>query len=181
MKLLKKISIGSINSVRGGLKSITGRMLVMAVAGITGSYKEKTSETMGTSYAFNGEFRAVNQNGEECAGPVLFLPEPIQSLLKGQIDDLTKNGGINVEFGFRVYAVEDETALKGYYFEAESMMEARASTALEDLTKRINLELPSSRATDTGERAALLGHDQGEKATETKAETRTKPAGKSKK
>jgi hypothetical protein len=155
MKLLKKISIGAINGVRGGLRDVVGRVLVMVVGGITGSYKEKTNETMGTSYAFNGEFRAINRDGEECTGPVLYLPEPIQSLLKGQIDDLVKNGGSNVEFGFRVYAVEDASALKGYYFESESMMEARASTALADLAQRIGLALPSS----AGEAVAQIGHD----------------------
>ena len=183
MKLLKKISIGTINSVRGGLKSITGRMLVMMVAGITGSYKEKTSETMGTSYAFIGEFRAVNQHGEECTAPIAYLPEPAQSLLKSQIDDLVKSGATNVEFGFKVFAVEDETALKGYYFELEPLMEARPSTALQELTQRIGVSLPTDGLGDAGAvgRGALLGHDTAPDQAADVAETASKGKGKGKK
>jgi hypothetical protein len=154
MKLLKKISIGSINGVRGGLKLGEGfaRVRVGTFAGITGSYKEKTSETMGTSFAFAGEFRAINQNGEEAAAPICFLPEPAQSLLKTQIDDLAENGGGNVEFGFHFWAVEDATAIKGYYFECEPLMEARPSNALAHLTKAIGMEMPTASA-------PALGHD----------------------
>jgi hypothetical protein len=152
MKLLKKISIGTVNGIRGGLRDIKGRVMVMVVAGICGSYKEKVSETMGTSYAFAGEFRAVNRDGEECAAPVAFLPEPAQSLLKSQIDDLAANGGGNVEFGFRFYALEDETAIKGYAFEVEPLMEARPSTALAELTSRIGVSLPTDKL--------ALGHDE---------------------
>lgn len=168
MKLLKKISIGSINSVRGGLKNVTGRVLVAVIAGITGSYKEKTSETMKTSYAFNGEFRAVNKDGEECAAAVCFLPEPAQSLLKTQIDDLSKVGGLNVEFGFRIFAVEDSTSIVGYIFEVEPLMEARASTAMADLAKRIGVALPDTAA-------PALGHDaQAEAQTDAKTEAAPK-------
>lgn len=154
MKLLKKISIGSVNSVRGGLKDVKGRMLVMVIAGICGSYKEKVSETMGVSYAFLGEFRAIDRNGEESAAPVAYLPEPAQSLLKTQIDDLVNQGGGNVEFGFRFWAVEDETAIKGYVFEVEPLMEARASTALERLTSDLGV-VPAAKQ-------AQIGHDAGE-------------------
>lgn len=135
MKLLRKISVGGINGVRGGLKGIKGRVRVMTVAGIARDYKEKTNENMGVSYGFSGEFRAINVDGEECAAPVVYLPEPAQGMLKSQIDAI--DGEKSVEFGFHVFAVEDASAIKGYVFELEPLMETRASTALEQLTANL--------------------------------------------
>lgn len=166
MKLLKKITIGSVNGVRGGLKDIKGRVLVIVIAGITGAYKEKTSETMGTSYAFLGEFRAINMDGEEAAAPVAYLPEPAQSMLKTQIDDLVNSGGGNVEFGFKFYAVEDDTAIKGYAFECEPLMEAKPSNALGHLTARLGVTV------DQVENALAIGHD--DPGAETKATPKKK-------
>jgi hypothetical protein len=163
MKLLKKITIGTVNSVRGGLKDIKGRVRVFTIAGIANGYKEKISETMGISYAFTGEFRAINQNGEEAAAPVAYLAEPAQSLLKAQLDDVER--GTTVEFGFHFFAVEDPTAIKGYYFECVPLMEARKSTALESLTAKLGFE----EAAKTGDAPALaaLGHDnEPEKSAE---------------
>lgn len=152
MKLLKKISIGSVNNVRGGLKDIVGRVRIITIAGLATGYKEKTSETMGTSYAFSGEHRAINRDGEEAAAPIAYLPEPAQGLLKAQLDSVPQ--GTSVEYGFHFFAVEDATAIKGYYFECVPLMEARASTALETLTARLGFE----QAAKTGTTPAL-GHD----------------------
>ena len=152
MKLLKKISIGTVNNVRGGLKDITGRVRIITIAGIANGYKEKTSETMGISYAFNGEFRAINRDGEEAAAPVAYLPEPAQGLLKAQLDSVER--GTTVEFGFHFFAVEDATAIKGYYFECVPLMEARASTALESLTAKLGFEAAAKDGS-----VPALGHD----------------------
>jgi hypothetical protein len=159
MKLLRKISIGGINGVRGGFKGIEGRVLVMVIAGITTSYKEKVSENMGTSYAFNGEFRAINSDGEECAASVAYLPEPAQGLLKAQLDGLGDAAG-SVEFGFKFYAVEDETAIKGYSFECVPLQEARPSTALSALTARLGLEISSNGDKEQ----AQIGNDAADPA-----------------
>lgn len=165
MKLLKKITIGTINAVRGGLKNVTGRERVFTIAGIATGYTEKVSETMGVSYAFKGEFRGINRDGEEGAAPVAFLPEPAQSLLKTQIDNVPT--GSSVEFGFHFYAVEDATALKGYYFECEPLMEARPSTALASLTAKLGFESQSNPQ-------LALGNDAPDAAaTEAEPETVT--------
>jgi len=143
MKLLRKISIGTINGIRGGFKNVNLRARVMTIAGIAHGYKEKTSENMGTSYAFNGEFRAINLDGEECAAAVAYVPEPVQGMLRAQIDSLQKDGAAAVEFGFHVYVVPSEDAIKGYVFEVEPLIEAKPSTALENLTARIGFSAAS--------------------------------------
>jgi hypothetical protein len=170
MKLLKKISIGTVNNIRGGLKDVVGRIRVITIAGIANGYAEKTSETMGISYAFKGEFRAVNINGEEAAAPIAYLPEPAQGLLKAQLDGIGESA--SVEFGFHFFAVEDATAIKGYYWECVPLMEARKSTALENLTARLSFD----EVAKTGDVPALA-HDA---AAETPALGHDKPAGEAK-
>jgi hypothetical protein len=159
MKFLRKISIGGINGIRGGFKEVKGRVLVMIIGGITTSYKEKVSETMGTSYAFNGEFRAINSHGEECGASVAYMPEPAQGMLKAQLDGLGEAAG-SVEFGFKFYAVEDETAIKGYSFECVSMQEARPSTALSALIARLGMEISGNGDKEQ----AQIGNDAAEPA-----------------
>lgn len=150
MKLLRKISVGAVNGVRGGFKNVTTRARVMTIVGIAHSYKEKTSENMATSYAFNGEFRAINVDGVECAAPVAYLVEPAQGLLRAQLDGLGGEG--SVEFGFHIFVCPDETAIKGYVFEIEPLMEAKPSTALENLSARVGFSVDA-------ESAKALGHD----------------------
>jgi len=156
MKLLRKISVGTINGVRGGFKNVDKKVRVMTIAGIAHGYKEKVSETMGVSYAFNGEFRAINLDGEECAAAVAYVPEPVQGMLRAQIDTLQKDGAAAVEFGFHVYVVPDEDAIKGYVFEVEPLTEAKPSTALESLTARIGFSAsaPAAEALPSPDKAA---------------------------
>jgi len=153
MKLLRKISVGTINGVRGGFKNVGKKVRVMTIAGIAHGYKEKVSETMGVSYAFNGEFRAINLDGEECAAAVAYVPEPVQGMLRAQIDSLRKDGAAAVEFGFHVYVVPDEDAIKGYVFEVEPLIEAKPSTALENLTARIAFKPSGADALPSPEKA----------------------------
>jgi hypothetical protein len=150
MKLMKKITIGSINNVRGGFKAMTlfglrtdpnnkdalladrESVPVMTVIGIAHSYTEKTSEDMGTSYAFNGEFQAINKDGEKCMGPVLYLPEPAQGLAKSALDSAS-----SIDIGFTFNALRSDDALKGYEFECIPLQEPAPSGALEALSARL--------------------------------------------
>lgn len=150
-KLLRKLTIGTANGVRGGLKGVKGRVRVWTIIGIAHSFKEHTSETMGISFGFAGEFRSINVDGEESIGPVCFMPEPAQGLLMNALKDENRIGGI--QFGFHFYAVEDETALKGYYFECEPMLEPKASNALAALAQEVGYEKAPELA---------LGHDKPE-------------------
>lgn len=150
--ILKKISIGQINGVRGGFKPMSlfglrpdpnnpdgpalgdrDRVTVMTVVGIVNSYSEKTSETMGVSYAFKGEFQAINKDGERSIAPVCFLPEPAQSLIKQAVDE----GNTAIEIGFVVDAVRSDDSIKGYDFMLKPLQEPKASSALDHLTQRL--------------------------------------------
>lgn len=138
VKILRKISIGGVNGIRGGFKNVEeGKpFLAMSVIGLATGYKEKTSETMGVSYAFSGEFRAVNQHGEEFMGPVCYLPEPAQGLLKSALDDADRMG--SVEFGFDFEVIYNETAIKGYEFSTTPKITPQASSGLAALAGRVN-------------------------------------------
>ena len=100
MKICKKITIGIINGVRGGFKAMAlfglrpdpnnkdvvlgdrDRVTVMTIIGLAQSYTKKVDEKMGVSYGFTGEFQAINKDGEKCIGPVCYLPEPAQYMLR---------------------------------------------------------------------------------------------------
>lgn len=175
MNILKKISIGSINNVRGGFNAMSlfglrpnptdpnaapigdrDVVTVMTVIGIVNGYTEKTSDTMGVSYAFKGEFQSINKDGQKGIAPVCFLPEPAQSLIKTAVDE----GATAIEIGFVVDAVRSDTALKGYEFVLKSLQEPRASTALDHLSARLlSHDAPA---------AAPVGQTQEEAAAETK-------------
>lgn len=163
MKIMKKISIGGINSVRGGFKAMTlfgltvdpankdnviaerERVTVMTVVGIAKSYTTKTSDTMETSYAFNGEFQAVNRDGEVCIGPVLYLPEPAQSLAKAAFD----GGATSIDIGFVFDAIRADASLLGYDYECKPLIEPKASGALEQLAARL-LSAPEQVVAEPG-------------------------------
>lgn len=155
MKILKKITVGSINGVRGGFvarelfninsdgTSAKTRVTVMTVIGIADGFKEKTSENMGTSYGFTGQFKAINKDGVPCVGPVLYLPEPAQSLIKQSLE----GGALSVDIGFVVDAIRNDTSIKGYDFELMPLEAPKSSSALEALEAR------------------MLGHDKAPEAT----------------
>lgn len=145
MKILKKITVGSINGVRGGFvarelfninsdgTSDKTRVTLMTVIGIADGFKEKTSENMGTSYGFTGQFKAINKDGEHCVGPVLYLPEPAQSLIKQSLE----GGALSVDIGFVVDAIRNDTSIKGYDFELKPLEAPKSSSALEALEARM--------------------------------------------
>lgn len=161
MKLLKKISAGSINGIRGGFRDIKGRERVMTLIGVAHDSKQHVNEKDGkVSWGFIGEFRAINRHGEEAVGPLAYIPEPMQSALQAQL----KDSGASVEFGFHVFAVEDTTSVVGYVFECESLIEPKPSNAVAALASRLGVTLPSA--------GPALGHD---KPTEVEAPAAVEP------
>ena len=141
MLITKKISVAGINSIRGGFKVKRGddghlpfdTFLGMRVMGITHDYNERVSENMGVSYQFLGEFRAWNREGTEFASPVCFLPEPAQGILKAGLDGADGS----VEFGFDVFIKYNKTAILGYEFLVESLLDAKPSEGLARLVSRV--------------------------------------------
>lgn len=161
MKLLRKITIGGINGSRGGLKDIAGRVRVMTLLGVAHSSKQHVNPQDGkVSWGFVGEFRAINRDGEECAAPMAYIPEPIQSALQQQIEA----GAGAVELCFHVFAVEDKTSVVGYAFECESLIEPKPSNSVAALASRLGVGLPSV--------GPALTHDKPVETSEAPTETK---------
>lgn len=158
-KLMRKISIGGINGVRGGFKGVKEAFRAMTILGLASSLKEKVSETMGVSYAFNGEFRAINRDGEEYIAPVCYIPEPAQSLLKEALENEDRMGAVEFAFDFNV--VPDEKSVTGYVFECVPKLTPQASAGLAALASRVGVSTPT---------LALSGPDQESSGKELEAE-----------
>jgi len=136
MKMTKKITIGGINNVRGGFKegvhfkADDSHIRIATIFGSAHAATAKNSETMGTSFAFTGEFKGINKEGEEFFAPVCYLPEPAQGMLAAAL----QSGAGNVEFAFDVILHPDATALLKYSLGVESLLEVKQSSALEKLS-----------------------------------------------
>lgn len=134
MELVTKISIGSINKIRKGFKAVTERKHVMRVVGIARSAELKVNENMADSKKFVGEFRAWNSEGEEFSSPVMYIPEPAQSLLASAVEVDGHNG---IQFGFDFFIVPNENAPIGYNYEIKHLMESKPSDALSALISHV--------------------------------------------
>lgn len=165
-QIAKKLSIGSANAVRGGFKAVRlfglrqdpnnsdhnapligdrERVTVLTIVGLVNGYKEKTSETMDTSYAFMGEFQAINMLGERIISPVAYLPEPAQGMIKAAVD----GGATAIEIGFVIDAVRSDDTPVGYEYQIKPLVEPKASTALDHLAGRLGLGAPVAEATES--------------------------------
>ena len=142
--LAKKITLGSINGVRGGFKmgqffdEKTKGKLVMRIVGIARSADLKASENMGDSFKFNGEFKAWNAEGEQFISPVCYLPEPAQGMLHEAISSASEG----VEFALDIFLSYNETAIKLYEFAVVPLVEVRQSTALESFASAVTDAVP---------------------------------------
>ncbi len=147
MELVTKISIGAINKIRKGFKGVTERKHVMRVVGIARSAELKISENMADSKKFVGEFRAWNSEGEEFSSPVMYIPEPAQSLLASAVEAEGHNG---IQFGFDFFIVPNENVPIGYNYEIKPLMESKPSDALSALISRVGaLKLAAFAADQT--------------------------------
>ncbi len=135
MKIAKKITISSINKIRGGFKDVTKRERVATILGVARSGKTKISDTMGASTCFLGEFKGIDKNGEESVAPLCYLPEPMQSILLAQLQGAPETSG--VEFAVDFIVVPDELAILGYTIDSESLIEYTQSDILKSLTSRL--------------------------------------------
>lgn len=135
MKLLRKMSVGALNETKGGFKGITEETFMARIFGIARSVSVETS-TFGAYFKFSGEFRGINQDGEESAAPVLYLIEPIDSMLKSALDG---SEGKPVEFAFDIYAVPDTDprSKTGYQYRAKTLQDSKPSEPLAALQASI--------------------------------------------
>ena len=124
MQILRKASVSIVNGLgKGGFKNVTEKRLVMRAFGNATGFEIGTT-TFGDYTAFKGEFRAINEDGEESVSQKLFLVEPAEGLLKGA---LQANDGKPVQFGFDIFIVPDEGSERGYQYRVQNLLEIKAS------------------------------------------------------
>lgn len=141
MQICKKITVAGINEVRGGFKNVTEVTHVARVFGVARSVENK-STTLGNSLQFNGDFRAINADGEEFAGPVLYLMSPADGMLS---EAILGAEGKEVKFGFDIYVAphEKKTAIDiGYSYQIKPLLELKPSDAMASLMAEISIPLP---------------------------------------
>lgn len=142
MKILKRITLGSVNGVRGGFKNVTEKFRAATIYGVAHGSELKQKEDFADSYKFTGEFKAINKDGVPCVGTTAYVPSPIQE----QLHIALQEGGQPVEFGINVFVIPDDDAVKGYILECEALTEYKTSTAIQGIEQRLAEKLPALEA-----------------------------------
>lgn len=153
MQILKKITVGGINNVRGGFKPPEAITHVARLFGIVRSVETKESN-FGPYLKFKGDIRAVNEDGEESAAPVMMLPSPADGLLAEALaNDKDKNG---VQFAFDIY-INPTPIVKpgdrGYEYRLKPLMNTEPSDPLKAIVASLpaiekKVALPASEKSD---------------------------------
>lgn len=138
MQIMKKMSVGAMNDIRGGF--VVGEnsktFLAARIMGIAQSVKVKTT-TFGESLAFNGEFRGINQHGEEFASATCYLVSPADQLLSSA---LLSADGASVNFAFDIFVspVPKKTPIdRGYEYKVKPLLETKPSNPLAALMSNV--------------------------------------------
>ncbi len=132
MQIMKKLTVGGVNGVKGGFVGVTATFLAMRIMGIASEAKNKPG-LYGDALSFHGEFRAIDQHGEEFAAPICYLPAPADGLLLGAINGAA---GQPVNFAFDIFVVPVEKKVptdRGYEFKIKPLLETKPSNPLGDL------------------------------------------------
>jgi len=191
--IAKKISIGSLNGLRGGFKkeSVTAEpMLAARIYGRADSFEAKDGGAMGVSFKFVGDFLGVNQYGEITSSPVCYLIAPADGML---VAALKNNEGKGVEFGFDFMVVKNDTAVLGYEYKVKPILETTAAEPLLAIQSKITappipvkprqpqLALAASTEAATAQTASTESAEQKtEETAEQKADVAAKGKGKTK-
>lgn len=143
MEVQRKITVAGINGSNGGF-SIAPDAAPFLIARIFGMARkvEVKETTFGPYKRFSGDFRAINQYGEEFAAPVVILPEPADSLLETAMLAEGVDLSAGVQFGFDVFLAPHPKKTpvdRGYKFAVKPLME----TAPNDPLKAMAAALPA--------------------------------------
>jgi hypothetical protein len=129
MEILRKMSVGAINGVNGGFKDVTETRHVARIMGIVRGVETKETN-IGRSYKFTGEFRGINEHGEEFSSPVCYLPNPADSML---VEAFTAANGQQVGFAFDVFVTpkpKRNSVDLGYEYKIKPLLETKPSDPL---------------------------------------------------
>lgn len=126
MEVAKKITLQGINSVRGGFKNVKERRFIGRILGIAQAVDLKDS-AFGSYHSFTGEFRGINEDGEETVAPVCIMPP----MAAGPLASALKDG--SVKFGFDFFVEPNEKSSVGYEIKCKPLMEVKNSSFLDEL------------------------------------------------
>lgn len=185
MKLLKKLSVSSLNNFsKGALKElIKGATAPVFVARILGSVRkvEVGTTQFGEFIAFSGEFRGWDIEGEEAMGVKAFLPSPLDEMLAAQVRDVQStegNSNKSVEFGADLFVVPDDTEV-GYKYVIKPLLEAKASDPVAALAATVQpLQIAKTEALPA---LAAPSEEEQDDLSEAEKVPEGKPASKAKK
>jgi hypothetical protein len=136
MEILRKMSVGAINGVNGGFKDVTETRHVARIMGIVRGVETKETN-IGRSYKFTGEFRGINEHGEEFSSPVCYLPNPADAML---VEGFTAANGQQVGFAFDVFVTpkpKRNSVDLGYEYKIKPLFEAKPSDPLAALIESV--------------------------------------------
>ena len=131
MNVVKKLSSKVILGGRPDIppKDHKGPKWVYEIVGIVNRTKEGSSD-FGPYLALHGTFQATNlETGEISRASKCYLPDLVTDMIAGQMV-----GEVNeVQFGFRVGVIRDDTAATGYVYAAEPLVELQQNDPLAGL------------------------------------------------
>ena len=135
--LSRRLTIGSINGVRGGWPKPEAKRFVGRFAG-RASFGEVKQTQFGEYTRFGGSFFAFNANGDRFESNYIILPEPAQGMVRAAVAGAASNGG-GIEFAVDVFIEPDSDPrnARGYLFSCSTVFE----NADETLT-RLEKSLP---------------------------------------
>ena len=125
MQIAKKISTAGINNVRKGFPKPEKKTFVARILG-EAQKCEVIDGVLGQSIKFVGQFKGINQDGEETIAPVCYLPAPADAVLKTAIDNAD---GSPVNFGFDFTIVPDGCAM-GYKYDVTPLLKFEPSDVM---------------------------------------------------
>lgn len=166
LQIARKITVAGINNVKGGfvLKDGEDNRHVARIVGLAQSAGVKET-AYGPSWRFVGEFRAINEDGEEIAAPVLYLPAPADEMLSSAVA-ANPSGGVQFAFDIFMIRVEKKTPIdRGYQFVVKTLMDSKPSNPVLSLmaslppTEKKAKQLALSGTENAGESAKSEAQD----------------------
>lgn len=129
--VVKKLSPGSINEIRGGFKNVKERMFVARIMGVAYRAEQKEDKKFGSVYfKFVGKFEATNMNGEIFAAPVCYLPEPVQTMLAHSVNEVENAA---VKFAFDIFVNPRADVPIGYEYQVKPLVQPEENDELSDM------------------------------------------------
>ena len=149
--IMKKMSVGGMNGVRGGFKNITEPTFAARIFGITRSVEIKPTN-FGNSLCFKGMFEGINAEGEIHKAAICYLVAPADQMLADELNK-PENAGKEITFSFDFFVIPKEKRGPqdlGYEYQVRPLVESKPSDAMSALKSAVTLALPSKKSEPQG-------------------------------